>query len=90
MAEGIENDETAEGDALLEAVCKEIPAGVTPYFHVAADRHGHLGTTCGCCTRSAVTIPTNRGSCTTTIKGDYGLGYFEGNAQGDKILEMTV
>ena len=26
----------------------------------------------------------------STIQGDYGLGYFEGNAQGDKILEMTV
>lgn len=26
----------------------------------------------------------------TTIQGDYGLGYFEGNARGDKLLEMTV
>lgn len=26
----------------------------------------------------------------TTIKGDYGLGYFENNGQGDKMLEMTV
>ncbi len=26
----------------------------------------------------------------TTVQGDYGLGYFEGNVQGDKILEMTV
>ena len=26
----------------------------------------------------------------TTIEGDYGLGYFEGHAVGDKILEMTV
>ena len=26
----------------------------------------------------------------TTIKGDYGLGYFENNGKGDKILEMTV
>ena len=26
----------------------------------------------------------------TTIKGDYGLGYFENNGKGDRILEMTV
>ena len=26
----------------------------------------------------------------TTIKGDYGLGYFENGGRGDKILEMTV
>lgn len=26
----------------------------------------------------------------TTIEGDYGLGYFEGHAVGDEILEMTV
>ncbi|MGB8365091.1 MAG: TauD/TfdA family dioxygenase [Rhizomicrobium sp.] len=26
----------------------------------------------------------------TTIKGDYGLGYFENGGTGDKILEMTV
>ena len=26
----------------------------------------------------------------TTIKGDYGLGYFENKGVGDKILEMTV
>ena len=33
MAEGIEGDEDSEGDQLLEAVCKEILAKVTPYFH---------------------------------------------------------
>jgi hypothetical protein len=26
----------------------------------------------------------------TTIKGDYGLGRFENDAQGGKILEMTA
>ena len=26
----------------------------------------------------------------TTIKGDYGLGYFENGGTGHKILEMTV
>jgi hypothetical protein len=26
----------------------------------------------------------------TTIKGDYGLGYFENDRTGDNLLEMTV
>ncbi len=91
MAEGIENDETAEGDALLEAVCKEILAGVTPYFHtwrptdmVIWDNLRMLHSVSG------HDPDEPRIMHRTTIKGDYGLGYFEGNAQGDKILEMTV
>lgn len=91
MAEGIEGDETPEGDQLLEAVCKEILAGVRPYFHkwrptdmVIWDNLRMLHAVSGHDPDEARIMHR------TTIQGDYGLGYFEGNAQGDKILEMTV
>jgi taurine dioxygenase len=91
MAQGIEGDETPEGDELLEAVCKEILAGVKPYFHkwrptdmVIWDNLRMLHAVSGHDPDEARIMHR------TTIKGDYGLGYFEGHAQGDKILEMTV
>ena len=91
MAEGIDGDETPEGDQLLEAVCKEILAKITPYFHtwrptdmVIWDNLRMLHSVSGHDPDEARIMHR------TTIEGDYGLGYFEGNAQGDKILEMTV
>jgi taurine dioxygenase len=91
MAEGIEGDETPEGDQLLEAVCKEILVKVRPYFHkwrptdmVIWDNLRMLHAVSGHDPDEARIMHR------TTIQGDYGLGYFEGNALGDKILEMTV
>lgn len=91
MAEGIEGDETPEGDELLEAVCKEILAKAKPYFHswrptdmVIWDNLRMLHAVSG------HDPDEPRIMHRTTIKGDYGLGYFENNALGDKILEMTV
>jgi taurine dioxygenase len=92
MAEGIEGAEDAEGDALLDAVCREIFANSVDhsYFHrwttgdmVLWDNwrllhaaSGHPG-------------KQRRHMHRTTIKGDYGLGYFENGGTGSKLLEMT-
>ncbi|OMB98300.1 hypothetical protein A5733_08040 [Mycobacterium sp. NS-7484] len=91
MAEGIEGDESSVGDELLEAVCKEMLAGIRPYFHtwrptdmVIWDNLRMLHSVTG------HDPDEPRVMHRTTIEGDYGLGYFEGNVQGDKILEMTV
>ncbi|MCX2929348.1 TauD/TfdA family dioxygenase [Mycobacterium sp. CVI_P3] len=91
MAEGLEGDETADGDQLLEAVCKAMLAAIKPYFHtwrptdmVIWDNLRMLHAVTGHDPNEA------RYMHRTTIKGDYGLGYFEGNVQGDRILEMTV
>lgn len=92
MAEGIEGAEDAEGDALLDAVSREIfaLAKTHSYFHawkltdmVIWDNwrvlHGVSG--------HDPKYP--RRMQRTTIKGDYGLGYFEGGGTGSKVLEMT-
>ncbi len=91
MAEGIEGAETPDGDLLLETVCKEILTKITPYFHkwrltdmVIWDNWRMLHSVSGHDPDEARVMHR------TTIQGDYGLGYFEGNAVGDKILEMTV
>jgi taurine dioxygenase len=80
MAEGIEGQEDAEGDALLDAVCREIGAAAREraYFHrwkptemlvwdnwrVLHCVSGHDPAYARCMQR-------------TTIQGDYGLGRFE-------------
>ncbi len=91
MAEGLEGDETPDGDALLEAVCRELLAAIDPYFHtwrptdmVIWDNLRMLHSVSG------HDPDEPRVMHRTTIEGDYGLGYFEGNAAGDKILEMVV
>ena len=91
MALGIEGHEDAEGDALLAAVCDEMIANMTVYEHhwsptdmLAWDNWRLLHSVTGCDPKYA------RCMHRTTIKGDYGLGYFEGNGIGDKVLEMTV
>jgi taurine dioxygenase len=91
MAVGIECHENPDGDQLLEAVCHEILAKVTPYFHkwqptdmLIWDNWRMLH----CVSGHDPQQP--RRMQRTTIKGDYGLGYFENNRKGDKILEMTV
>lgn len=93
MAEGIEGDETPEGEALLEAVCREIfaKAKELSYFHqwkptdmLIWDNWRVLHAVSG------HDPQYGRRMQRTTIKGDYGLGYFEGGATSDnKILERT-
>jgi taurine dioxygenase len=91
MAVGIEHRENPEGEALFDAVCREIVAKVRPYFHkwkptdmVIWDNWRMLH----CVSGHDPQLP--RRMQRTTIKGDYGLGYFENNGKGDKVLEMTV
>ena len=91
MAVAIEGQENAEGDALLAAVCNEILDKVRPYFHrwkptdmLIWDNWRVLHSVSG----HDPKYP--RRMQRTTIKGDYGLGYFENNRTGDKLLEMTV
>lgn len=91
MAEGIEGDETEEGEALLEAVCREIfsLAQRMSYFHawkptdmLIWDNWRVLHAVSGHDPNHA------RRMQRTTIKGDYGLGRFENGGTGSKVLEM--
>jgi taurine dioxygenase len=93
MAEGIEGDETPEGEALLDAVSREIFAlgKDLSYWHqwkptdmLIWDNWRVLHAVSG------HDPQYGRRMQRTTIKGDYGLGYFEGGASSDnKILERT-
>lgn len=91
MAAGIKGNETAEGEALLEAICQEINAKVRPYFHkwnltdmLIWDNWRMLHSVTG------ISPAHGRRMQRTTIRGDYGLGSFEDGGTGGKILEMTV
>lgn len=91
MSVGLEGLEDAEGDALLEAVCQEIAAIAKPYAHqwsvdsmLIWDNWRMLHAVSG------IDPVHPRRMQRTTIKGDYGLGYFENGGTGHKILEMTV
>lgn len=89
MAVGLEHNETAEGDALFDEVCHAINAlgkGTAAYWHdwkptdmVIWDNHRMLHAVEGC------DAQYERRTLRTTIKGDYGLGYFE---DGKKIGEV--
>lgn len=92
MAEGIEGNETPEGEALLQAVSREIFALAKShaYFHawkptdmLIWDNWRVLHAVSG----HDPKYP--RRMQRTTIKGDYGLGYFENGGTGSKVLEMT-
>jgi taurine dioxygenase len=72
-------------------VCEEINAKIHSYCHrwkldemVIWDNWRMLHSVSGCDPRYP------RRMHRTTIKGDYGLGYFENKGVGDKTLEMTV
>jgi len=91
MAEGISGDETAQGDALLEAVCQEVGAKAQPYFHqwkptemLIWDNWRMLHCVSGADPKHA------RRMQRTTIKGDYGLGRFENDGEGAALLENTM
>jgi taurine dioxygenase len=86
MAFGLEHNETPEGDALLEEVCQEMIAKVKAYWHkwepdhmVIWDNRRMLHAVGGCDPKF------ERRMQRTTIRGDYGLGYFE---DGKKIGEV--
>jgi taurine dioxygenase len=91
MSLGIEGHEDPEGYELLSAVCEEIWAKTQPYFHkwrstdmLIWDNWRMLHSVSG----SDPKYP--RLMHRTTIKGDYGLGYFENNGAGHVLLETTV
>lgn len=90
MSEGIERQEDAEGNALLESVCREINQKVQPYFHrwkptdmLIWDNWRMLHSVSG------MDPKYGRRMQRTTIRGDYGLGYFENKGTGSAVLEMT-
>jgi taurine dioxygenase len=89
MAVGIEHREDKEGDAFFDAVCHTInrlATGSSAYWHdwkptdmVIWDNWRMLHAVEGCDAKY------ERHTVRTTIKGDYGLGYFE---DGKKIGEV--
>ena len=89
MAVGIERHENPEGNALFEQVCREINRlgqGISAYWHewraadmVIWDNWRMLHAVEGCDAKY------ERRTMRTTIRGDYGLGYFE---DGKKIGEV--
>lgn len=94
MAEGIEHHEDSQGEALFEEVCQEINrvADANAYFHnwkltdmLIWDNWRMLHAVEGC-------DPIyERRSQRTTIKGDYGLGYFEGGKKpGEVMREIAI
>ena len=93
MSEGIVGMENAEGNALLEEVAQEINrlAVQCSYHHkwkptefIAWDNWRMLHTVSGNNPEESRTMHR------TTIKGDYGLGRFENNGIGGRILSETM
>ncbi len=92
MAEGVLGDETPEGDALLDEVCRTIAglAGKCSYHHkwkptdmVIWDNTRMLHAVSG-------SNPTDtRIMYRTTIKGDYGLGRWDNRTRTGKVLESA-
>ena len=83
MAVGVEGHEDPEGDALLDAVTQEIRAKVQPYVHkwkptdmVIWDNWRMLHEALGVDPKYARLVHR------TTIKGDYGHGYWENHVKG--------
>jgi taurine dioxygenase len=92
MAEGIERCENPEGDALLDAVCREIFALAKEhaYFHQWKTTDMLIWDNWRVLHAVSGNDPKyGRRMQRTTIKGDYGLGYFEDGGTGSKVLEMT-
>lgn len=92
MAVGIAGEENAAGDALLEDVCQTINvlAGTLSYHHawqptemLIWDNRRVLHAVSGHDPALGRTMQR------TTIKGDYGLGRFEGGGVGGEILQNT-
>ncbi len=91
MAVGIEGHEDPEGDRLLQAVCEEIWEKARVYDHVWNTTDMLIWDNWRLLHRVRGHDPAHdRRMQRTTIRGDYGLGYFEGNAAGHRILEETT
>jgi len=94
MSVGIEHHEDAEGEALFEAVCQEVnrKADARAYWHdwkptdlLIWDNWRMLHAVEGCDPK------WERQTQRTTIKGDYGLGYFEhGKKIGEVLREVAM
>jgi taurine dioxygenase len=91
MSVGIEGKEDAEGNQLLEAVCQQIWSKAQPYFHqwsptdmLIWDNWRMIHCVSGCDPKYPRLMHR------TTIRGDYGLGYFEKGGKGHAVLETTV
>jgi taurine dioxygenase len=89
MAVGIEGHEDPRGDELLESVCQDILAKVHPYYHswklsemVVWDNWRMLHHASG------ISPDAKRCMHRTTIKGDYGLGYWEKGGKSP-VAEMA-
>ncbi len=90
MAVGVEHDETPDGDALFEEICQTINRlgnGTSAYWHnwkttdmVIWDNSRMMHAVEGCDAKF------ERRTIRSTIRGDYGLGYFE---DGKKIGEVN-
>ena len=93
MAEGIEGDETPEGNALLDTISREIfeRAKALSYWHAWKPTDMLIWDNWRVLHAVSGHDPQyGRRMQRTTIKGDYGLGYFEGGATSDnKILERA-
>jgi taurine dioxygenase len=95
MAVGIEHHEDPESDALFESVCREVNfrgTGSSAYWHewkptdmVIWDNWRMLHAVEGCDPKY------ERRTIRSTIKGDYGLGYFEhGKKIGEVLREVAM
>jgi taurine dioxygenase len=87
---GVEGHEDAEGDALLQEICRYVAANPKVYYHqwslgqmLIWDNWRMLHSVTGADPKYP------RRMHRTTIKGDYGLGCFEGGGTGGKILEKA-
>jgi taurine dioxygenase len=86
MSVGLEHHEDPEGDALLEAVCQEINSKVHAYWHSWKPTDMLIWDNWRMLHAVEGNDPKHeRRTQRTTIKGDYGLGYFE---DGKKIGEV--
>jgi taurine dioxygenase len=91
QAAGIEGHENAEGDALLEALCQEIYAKMTPYWHtwkpmdmMVWDNWRVMHAASGHDPQYARRVHR------ATIDGDYGLGRTEaGGTTGEAVAAMA-
>ena len=78
MAFGLEGKETPEGDALLEEVCQAMIAHANPYWHEWQPDHMVIWDNLRMLHAVSGHDPAHeRRMHRTTIRGDYGLGYFE-------------
>lgn len=92
MAEGIAGEETPQGDALLDAVCRDIfeHAKNLSYWHTWQPTDMLIWDNWRVLHAVTGHDPQySRRMQRTTIKGDYGLGRFENDGTGSKVLEMT-